>query len=84
MIPIDGRPILTASAMKGAEQASGIDLFELMTRAGEGIALAVRRLAAGREVLILCGPGNNGGDGYVAAAALGGADLTVRVAASGE
>ena len=56
----------------------------LMTRAGEGVAEAVRRLAAGREVLILCGPGNNGGDGYVAAAALARAGMPVRVAAVGE
>jgi ADP-dependent NAD(P)H-hydrate dehydratase / NAD(P)H-hydrate epimerase len=84
MLPIEGQPILTAAQMKAAEIASGIDLFELMTRAGEGVARETARLAAGAEVLVLCGPGNNGGDGYVAAAALRWAGLAVRVAATGE
>lgn len=84
MIGIEGQPILTAAAMKAAELASGIDLFTLMTRAGEGVATAVARLAAGREVLILCGPGNNGGNGYVAAALLRRGGIAVRVAASAE
>ncbi len=82
MIPIEGRPILTAAGMKAAEQASGVDLFALMTRAGEGVAGATARLAGGAEVLVLCGPGNNGGDGYVAAAALRRAGHDVRVSAA--
>lgn len=82
MIPIEGRPILTAADMKAAERASGNDLFALMVRAGEGVARAVSRLAGGAEVLVLCGPGNNGGDGYVAAAALRRAGHAVRLAAS--
>ncbi|WP_375393099.1 NAD(P)H-hydrate dehydratase [uncultured Sphingomonas sp.] len=82
MIPIEGRPILIAAGMKAAEQASGIDLFALMTRAGEGVGRAAARLAAGAEMLVLCGPGNNGGDGYVAAAALRRAGHEVRIAAS--
>ena len=84
MIPIDGQPILTAAAMRAAEQASGVDLFTLMTRAGEGVAGAVHRLAAGREVLIACGPGNNGGDGYVVARVLRQAGHPVRVTALAE
>ena len=41
----------------------------LMDRAGLGVALAAARLGAGygTRVLVLAGPGNNGGDGYVAA-----------------
>jgi hydroxyethylthiazole kinase-like uncharacterized protein yjeF len=84
MLPIEGQPILTAAQMSAAEAASGVDLFMLMTGAGEGVAEAVQRLAAGAEVLVLCGPGNNGGDGYVAAAALRRAGLPVRLAALGE
>jgi len=87
MTPIAGSPILTASAMRDAEAAAmtgGVTVDTLMARAGEAVAEAVRRLAAGREVLILCGPGNNGGDGYVAAAALARAAVFVRVAATGE
>lgn len=84
MLPIAGQPVLTAARMKTAEAAASVDLFTLMTRAGEGVARETARLAAGAEVLVLCGPGNNGGDGYVAAAALRRAGLPVRVAASGE
>ena len=87
MIPIDGQPILTAAAMRAAEEraiASGGSVAALMARAGAEVARAVRRLAGVHEVLVLCGPGNNGGDGYVAAARLAEAGVKVRVAASAE
>ncbi|KQN93534.1 carbohydrate kinase [Sphingomonas sp. Leaf231] len=85
MIPIAGTPVLTAAAMRAAEEASiaaGVSVDTLMQRAGAGVANAVRRLAGVNEVLVLCGPGNNGGDGYVAAARLHAAGRPVRVAAS--
>ncbi|WP_294304567.1 NAD(P)H-hydrate dehydratase [uncultured Sphingomonas sp.] len=85
MIPIDGLPVLTAAEIRAAEQAAMVgDATEatLMDRAGSAIAQAAARLAAGREILVLCGPGNNGGDGYIAAAALKRQGLAVRVAAS--
>ena len=85
MIPIDGLPVLTAAEIRAAEQAAMVgDVTEatLMDRAGSAIAQAVARLAAGREILVLCGPGNNGGDGYIAAAALKRQGLSVRMAAS--
>ncbi len=84
MIPIDGQPILTAAQMRAVEEraiAAGSSVGELMERAGAGVAEAVRRLAAGSPVLILCGPGNNGGDGYVAARVLLANGHHVRVAA---
>jgi hydroxyethylthiazole kinase-like uncharacterized protein yjeF len=87
MIPIAGTPVLTAAEMRAAEAAviaTGIGVDTLMQRAGAGIADAVRRLAGVNEVLILCGPGNNGGDGYIAAARLHAAGRSVRVAASAE
>lgn len=87
MTPIEGMPILTAAEMRAAEQRaidSGSSVVSLMERAGGEVAKAVRRLAAGAEVLILCGPGNNGGDGYVAARVLAAAGQKVRVAALGE
>ena len=87
MIPIAGRTVLTAEAMRAAEAAvfaSGLDPTALMRRAGEAVAQAVARLAGPREALVLCGPGNNGGDGYVAAATLKHMGVAVRVAASDE
>lgn len=87
MTPIEGRPVLTAAAMRAAEQlvmADGATETELMDRAGRAVAEAVGRLAATREVLILCGPGNNGGDGYIAAAILAERGTAVRVAAASE
>lgn len=85
MAPIAGRAILTAAEMRAAEVSAvaGGDTYPLMERAGQGIAATVRRLHAGAPVLILCGPGNNGGDGYVAARALATMGVAVRVAASG-
>lgn len=83
----EGAPILTAAAMRSAEAraiAAGSSVSELMERAGAGVAEWVHRLAAGSEVLVLCGPGNNGGDGYVAARVLARRGMAVRVAALGE
>ena len=82
-----GRPILTAEAMRAAEQAAfdgGISVEELMERAGGALAEAVYRFAGRTPALILCGPGNNGGDGYVAARHLSDRGVAVRVAAQGE
>lgn len=84
MISIEGQPILTAAQMRAAEAASGVPPEQLMERAGAGVAQAVHRLAAGADVLLLCGPGNNGGDGYVAARILAANGMSVRVAALGE
>ena len=53
--------------MRAAEAATGVSEWELMQRVGDGAAQWVWRVAAGRAVTILCGPGNNGGDGYVIA-----------------
>lgn len=54
-----------------AAARSGIDSFGLMLRAGEAVAAAALRLFPGAlRFIVLCGPGNNGGDGYVAASAL--------------
>ena len=79
-----GRPILTAEAMRSAEQAAidgGTSVEQLMERAGEALAEAAYRFAGRTPALVLCGPGNNGGDGYVAARHLAGRGVKVRVAA---
>ena len=65
--------ILSAAQMRVAEQAlidAGGPVETLMEHAGTGAAEWVWRIAAGRPVTVLCGPGNNGGDGYVIARVL--------------
>ena len=79
-------PILTAAQMLAAERramAHGETVETLMERAGEAVAEAAWRFGGGRPTLILCGPGNNGGDGYVAARHLAKQGMDVRVAALG-
>lgn len=81
-----GAPILTAAAMRAAEEAAfarGVPQAELMERAGAAVAREVVRFATGRPVLVLAGPGNNGGDAYVVARHAKAAGLDVVVAASG-
>lgn len=77
-------PILTSTGMRAAEAAcaaAGTPLAELMERAGAAVADTAWRMAVGAPILVLCGPGNNGGDGYVAARLLVERGATVRVAA---
>jgi hydroxyethylthiazole kinase-like uncharacterized protein yjeF len=81
------RPILTADAMRAAEDAAidaGTSVEKLMERAGAGLAEAAYRFAGPLPALVLCGPGNNGGDGYVAARHLKARGANVRVAALAE
>ena len=72
--------------MRAAEQVvfdAGVTQDALMERAGAAVALQVARLAAGRAVLVLAGPGNNGGDACVAARLLAKMGLDVVVATLG-
>ncbi|MCW1384201.1 NAD(P)H-hydrate dehydratase [Novosphingobium sp. KCTC 2891] len=62
--------VLTVAQMRAAEEAliaGGTSVEALMEVAGRGAGEYVRRIAATRPVTVLCGPGNNGGDGYVIA-----------------
>ncbi len=62
--------VLTVAAMRAAEQGlidAGASVESLMEQAGHGAGALVHRMCAGRKVTVLCGPGNNGGDGYVIA-----------------
>jgi hydroxyethylthiazole kinase-like uncharacterized protein yjeF len=81
------RPILTTEAIRACEQSaidSGTSVETLMERAGKALAEAALRFAGPKPVLVLCGPGNNGGDGYVAAGDLAQRGVNVRVAAIAE
>ncbi len=82
-----------AEEMRGADRrakALGVSEDRLMEQAGTAVAAAVRALAVDTErwgkgpIVILCGPGNNGGDGYVAARrlALNGGRVVVAVVAA--
>lgn len=80
MVP--NNQILTVAQMQAAEQAlidRGETIETLMEWAGRGAAKWIWRVAASRSVTVLCGPGNNGGDGYVIAWVLRqrGLDVTV-------
>ena len=86
-------PPMSAEAMTGADrraQALGVAEERLMEHAGTAVAAAVRALAVDLDrwgtgpILILCGPGNNGGDGFVAARrlALAGGHVIVALVAA--
>ncbi len=78
--------LLNVRQMGEADRLSveaGIPVFELMDRAGKAIALAIEQRFSACRVLVLCGPGNNGGDGFAAARYLAGHGWPVRVALLG-
>lgn len=63
------RPVLTGEEYRRVDKAHTGDLGTAMERAGNAVALAAARHGAryGTRVVVLAGPGNNGGDGYVCA-----------------
>jgi NAD(P)H-hydrate epimerase len=86
-------PAMTGEAMTGADrraQAVGFPEERLMEHAGTAVAAAVKALATDLDrwgrgpIVIFAGPGNNGGDGFVAARrlALAGGDVIVVFVAS--
>jgi hydroxyethylthiazole kinase-like uncharacterized protein yjeF len=91
------RPVVTAAEMRALDRATidevGIPGLTLMETAGRAVAAAAMRMLSpeargsrpeARHVAVVCGPGNNGGDGYVAARVLReqGVDAVVYLAAS--
>ena len=64
-------PLLDATALRGIETRAASELgdaFELMRRAGQaGWRELLEHWPQAQRIVVVCGPGNNGGDGYVLA-----------------
>jgi hydroxyethylthiazole kinase-like uncharacterized protein yjeF len=78
--------LLTVAQMAQADRATidaGTSGQQLMERAGAAVAQEITRRWSQRRVTVLCGPGNNGGDGFAAASFLAQRGWTVRVALLG-
>lgn len=77
-----GLRLLDAEEMGRVERAAmtgGVTCFGMMQRAGAAVAECLSQNFAEGPVAVLCGPGNNGGDGLIAAAALRQQGRAVRV-----
>jgi NAD(P)H-hydrate epimerase len=76
-------PLLDAAEMRALDrwaiEERGVGSLDLMERAGAGVARAVERIAPDGQVAVVCGKGNNGGDGLVVARLLreAGREVTV-------
>jgi hydroxyethylthiazole kinase-like uncharacterized protein yjeF len=79
--------LLTTAEMAQADRltiASGVAGISLMENAGVAVAERVAARAPSGPIVVVTGPGNNGGDGYVAARALAARGFEVRVAQLGD
>jgi len=79
--------VLTTAEMERADRltiAAGTPGFALMLSAGQAVAEVAQDLVAEGPILVIAGPGNNGGDGFVAAAELAAQGREVSVSLMGE
>src|ERR1035437_2735975 len=79
--------VLSVAQMTEADRltiAAGTPGSVLMRHAGLAVVQEIIRRWSPRPVMVLCGPGNNGGDGFVVASALAQSGWPVRVALLGD
>ena len=82
----DTTALLRVGQMQEADrltEAAGTSGRDLMQNAGAAVARETMARWSARPVAVLCGPGNNGGDGFVAASVLASAGWPVRVGLTG-
>ena len=87
LVPNDDLALLTCAEMGLADAAAidgGVSGTELMEAAGAAVAAAVQERFLPQPVVVLCGPGNNGGDGFVIARHLTASGWSVRVGLPGD
>ena len=77
VLPASIVPANEVALIDAAAEAMGLDIAELMERAGTALATEAESMAPEGPILIATGPGNNGGDGLVAARVLADRGRTV-------